>query len=68
MKPLRSSLAPTAHLAREPDPAHARRAAREAWLNAGLILINPEWLGAWDRQQAVLLAEKLHGKRKRGSA
>ncbi|MBB4858277.1 hypothetical protein HNO88_001596 [Novosphingobium chloroacetimidivorans] len=49
----------------EPDPAKARRAAREAWLTHGLILINPEWLNGWaDRRQAELLAEKCHGKRK----
>lgn len=62
-----SSLAKFAHLSREPDPAKARIAARQAWQNAGLILINPEWITGWaDRQQAIILAEKLHGKRKSG--
>lgn len=60
----RSTLAPFAHLSREPDPAAARRMAGEAWRNTGLILINPEWLAEWDRQQAIILAEKLHGKRR----
>ena len=61
----RSSLARFARLGHEPDPAHARRAARLAWQDHGLILINPEWLASWaDRKQAELLAEKLHGKRK----
>lgn len=62
---VRSSLAGIAGSCREPDPRAARRAAREAWQEAGLILINPEWLSSWtDRKQAELLAEKLHGKRK----
>lgn len=62
---VRSSLAGIAAGCREPDPRAARRAAREAWQEAGLILINPEWLQSWaDRKQAELLAEKLHGKRK----
>lgn len=37
--------------------------AGEAWRNTGLLLINLEWLGEWDRQQAIILGEKLHGKR-----
>lgn len=61
----RSSLAPFAARCRDPDPAAARRAARTAWHDNGIILINPAWLQAWtDRKQAELLAEKLHGKRK----
>lgn len=67
MTALRSSLAATAHLGREPDPANARRAARDAWQRDGLILINPAWLQSWaDRKQAELLAEKVHGKRRAG--
>lgn len=50
----------------EADATHARLAAMQAWQNAGLILINPEWLGWADRKQAEILAEKLHGQRKRG--
>jgi hypothetical protein len=60
----RSCLAPFAHLSRQPDPIAARRMAGEAWRNTGLILINPEWLGEWDRKQAIILAEKLHGRRR----
>ena len=61
----RSPLARFARLGHEPDPANARRAARLAWQDHGLILINPEWLASWaDRKQAELLAEKLFGKRK----
>lgn len=62
---IRSSLASLSGACREPDPRAARKAARDAWQGAGLILINPEWLTSWtDRKQAELLAEKLHGKRK----
>jgi predicted ABC-type transport system involved in lysophospholipase L1 biosynthesis ATPase subunit len=60
----RSSLAPFAPLHHEPDPSHAREAARRAFHASGLILINPEWLGEWDRAQAQILAEKLFGKRR----
>lgn len=61
----RSCLAPLAAACREPDPAAARRAARDAWHKSGIVLINPTWLQGWaDRKQAELLAEKLFGKRK----
>ncbi|MEB0281449.1 hypothetical protein QN347_02785 [Sphingomonas sp. 10B4] len=50
---------------RDPDPANARRAARDAWQTSGLVLINPEWLTSWvDRQQLIILAERVHGERK----
>jgi hypothetical protein len=52
-------------LGHDPDPAAARRAARAAWHEHGIILINPSWLNGWaDRKQAEILAEKLYGKRK----
>jgi len=61
----RSSLASIASRCREPDPAAARRAARAAWHDSGIILINPAWLPGWaDRKTVELMAEKLHGKRK----
>jgi hypothetical protein len=61
---MRSSLASISSACREPDPRAARRAAHDAWHEAGLILINPEWLRSWaDRRQAEVLAEKLFGKR-----
>ncbi|MEG3089518.1 hypothetical protein [Sphingomonas sp. PB4P5] len=61
----RSSLAPYAAFGRDPDPAAARKAARAAWHDHGIVLINPQWLNAWaDRKQAEILAEKLHGRRK----
>jgi hypothetical protein len=62
---MKSPLGRFAMLGHEPDPANARRAARDAWHTHGLIPINPEWLTGWaDRRQAELLAEKCHGKRK----
>lgn len=61
----RSALAPLAGSMREPDPVKARKAARAAWHEHGLILINPAWLPGWtDRAQAELLAVKLFGKRR----
>ena len=61
----RSSLARFATLSREPDPEEARRLARAAWHEHGVILLAPAWLNGWaDRRQAELLAEKAHGKRK----
>jgi hypothetical protein len=60
----RSSLASVAPMAREPQPEHARRAARDAWHAQGIVLINPDWLAGWaDRQQLIILADKVHGKR-----
>ncbi|WP_347271871.1 hypothetical protein [Rhizorhabdus histidinilytica] len=57
-------LARFASLSEEPDPAHARRAAREAYHAHGIVLINPEWLTGWaDRKQLEILAEKLFGRR-----
>lgn len=62
---MNSPLARYASVNHEPDPAAARRAARAAWQDHGLILINLSWLQSWaDRKQAEMLAEKLHGKRK----
>lgn len=60
---MNSPLAKFSHLMREPHSEHARAAAREAWVNAGILLINPEWLGWVERQQVINLANKLHGKR-----
>lgn len=61
---MNSPLARYAHLMREPDETHARAAARTAWVEGGLVLINPSWLGWADRQQVTLIADRLHGKRK----
>lgn len=61
----RSPLGRHAHLSRAPDPAKARQAARAAYHETGLVLINPEWLPGWaDRKQLEILADKVHGKRR----
>lgn len=55
----RTSLTRHAPSMREPDPAAARRAAREAYLASGgeVVLINKNWLNAWtDQKQLDLLA------------
>lgn len=63
----RSPLAPYAASMRDPDPAAARRAARVAYHETGLVLINPDWLAGWaDRQQLIILADKVHGTRPKG--
>lgn len=65
MTGFRSPLASYAASMRDPDPAAARRAARDAWHSTGLVLINPEWLSSWaDRKQLEILADKVHGERK----
>ena len=61
---MKSSLERFAHLFHEPHDVHARAAAREAWVNGGIVLINPEWLGWAERQQVINIADKLHGKRR----
>ena len=51
---------------RDPSPEAARREAKRAFHDSEgkIILINTDWLTGWgDRQQAILLGEKLHGKR-----
>jgi len=62
---MNSPLARYASSWNEPNPHAARAAAREAWITHGIVLINPAWLGEWDRAQAVILAEKLFGERVR---
>jgi hypothetical protein len=60
-----SSLARFAHLWGEEHDEHARKLAREAFHNHGIILLRPGWLPGWaDRKQAEQLAEKVHGKRR----
>lgn len=66
MTRLRSSLTPYAASMRDPDPANARRKAREAYETSGgrMVLINKDWLATWtDRKQLDLLAEKALGVR-----
>lgn len=64
MSHLRSPLAAVIGPSREPDPAAARRAARDAWLGHGIVLINPEWLDSPDQRSVLVgLAEAVHGMR-----
>jgi hypothetical protein len=60
----RSPLGRYAHLHREPDPREGFEAARKAWLNTGIMLFRPEWVGEWDRAELQAKAEKLFGKRR----
>jgi hypothetical protein len=65
---MKSSLHNFAHLAREPDERHARAACAAAWHEQGIAAFNPEWFTGWgDKKQAIILAEKLYGKRKDGA-
>lgn len=60
----RTSLTRHAPAMRDPDPAAARRAARDAYLASGgeVVLINMAWLQTWaDRKQLDLLAAKALG-------
>jgi hypothetical protein len=61
MSSIRSSLASVAGACREPDPANARRKAREAYRDTDgeIVLINRSWLDSWsDQKQLEILAEK----------
>lgn len=64
MSQLRSSLGAYAASMRDPDPANARKAAREAYEQSGgeIVLINKNWLTTWmDRKQLDLLAVQALG-------
>lgn len=56
---MQSPLGRYAHLMRDPDPANARKAARDAYLasEGEVVLISKSWLRNWtDRKQLDLLA------------
>lgn len=60
----RTSLTRFAGSMRDPDPAMARKSAREAYeaTNGELVLINRKWLNSWtDQKQLDLLAVKALG-------
>lgn len=60
----RTSLTPYASSMRDPDPAMARKAARDAYLasDGEIVLLNRKWLQNWtDKKQLDLLAEKALG-------
>lgn len=60
----RSTLAQFAPLFRDADPDAAKRMARQAWQNAGLIVLHRDWFANWpDQKQAEMLAERVHGRR-----
>lgn len=65
----RTSLTKFTPQMREPDPANAARAKREAWQQHGLIMIDPDkditWDGAYEiRETFKATANRLYGKRK----
>jgi hypothetical protein len=65
----RTSLTPYAASMRDPDPANARRAARESYLasQGEIVLINRKWLNNWtDQKQLDLLAAKALGVKGNG--
>jgi len=62
---MRSQLARYADSMRDPDPAAARRLAREAFHQTGFIVLDPKWIQGWgDRELVVKITEKVHGRRK----
>ena len=65
----RSSLTAYAASMRDPDPAAARRKAREAYeaSQGDVVLINRQWLTSWaDKTQLELLAVKALGVKRMG--
>lgn len=63
---IRSTLAPYAPSMREPDPAAARRLARQAFHETGFIVLDPAWIQSWgDRELVKAIAAKVHGKAKK---
>lgn len=66
MSNFRSALAPYAASMRDPDPATARRLARQAFHETGFIVLDPAWVQSWgDRELVRAIAAKVHGKPKR---
>ncbi|WP_333837946.1 hypothetical protein [Novosphingobium sp.] len=62
----RTSLTRFAHLMAEPDPNGATKAAREAWVHHGIVVLFPEQLKKMDgleRQLIHAIADKKYGKR-----
>lgn len=62
-----TSLTRYAPLMREPDPKGASNAAKEAWLEHGIVVLFPEQLkqmGGLERQLVEAVADKHYGKRK----
>lgn len=59
----RTSLTPFAASMRDPDPDGARRAAKRAWLDHGIVVIMPGDCQGLDRQFIEAVANRLHGRR-----
>jgi hypothetical protein len=61
----RSPLATYAASMRDPDPAAARKLAKDAFHSTGFIVLDPKWIQGWgDRVLVIKIAEKVHGKQK----
>ena len=61
--PGRTSLTPFAASMRDPDPDGARRAARQAWLDHGIVVIMPGDCTGLDREFVAAVANRIYGKR-----
>ncbi|MCW1985581.1 UNVERIFIED_ORG: hypothetical protein M2348_001313 [Sphingomonas sp. R1F5B] len=62
----RSSLTRFSHMMQDPDPNGASKAAREAWLEHGIVVIFPSQLKSMaglERQLICAIADKNYGKR-----
>ncbi|WP_126516778.1 hypothetical protein [Sphingobium amiense] len=63
---MQSSLGRHASSMRDPDPAAARRLARQAFHETGFIVLDPAWIQSWgDRELVKAIAAKVHGKAKK---
>lgn len=63
---MQSTLARHAASMRDPDPAAARRLARQAFHDTGFIVLDPAWVQSWgDRELVKAIAAKVHGKPKK---
>lgn len=63
---MQSTLARHAASMRAPDPAAARRLARQAFHDTGFIVLDPAWVQSWgDRELVKAIAAKVHGKPKK---
>lgn len=60
----RTSLTPYAALMRDPDPAGAETAARQAWCEHGILVVFSDQLHGLDREFASALGNRLWGKQR----
>ncbi|WP_260927401.1 hypothetical protein [Novosphingobium sp. 9] len=59
----RTSLTRYAPQMRDADPQGPRRAAKEAWLRHGIVVIQPGDVSGMDRELVEAIARRLHGAR-----